>query len=125
VNARHADETMNGNYQYASIMFCLCKLEQVSGKLLQRFIDGEVDETASSTKPFPRGLPEGDYIIVYKAEFTEEHPMRKLSICICAEQEVHMERIRSNNYPADFIDSLRDACNLSYVRQSEDIDIPI
>lgn len=56
--------------------------------MVQLFIDGDYEANASTSKPFYQGLRKGEYLLIYKAEFTEEHPMRKLTISIYADDPV-------------------------------------
>lgn len=97
---------MNGNYSYAPILFTLSRIEQSQGKIVQRFIDGDYEANASTSKPLYQGLPKGEYLLIYKAEFTEEHPMRKLTISIYADDPVELQRVSRKDYPAEFVEAL-------------------
>lgn len=100
VNARHADETMKGSYNYAAIKFTLSKLLQRGESQVQYFINGDYEQAASVSKPYIDGLPKGEYLVMYQAEFTEENPMRKLVISLYADDPISLQRVCSKSYPA-------------------------
>jgi len=65
VNARHADETMKGSYNYAAIKFTLSKIITRGENKVQYFLDGDYEQAASVSKPYINGLPKGEYLVVY------------------------------------------------------------
>jgi len=55
------------------------------------------------------GLTKGDYLIVYQAEFTEEHPMRKLIICVYTDFGVVLNRVTNKHYSANILEELSES----------------
>ena len=51
--------------------------------------------------PFEEGLPAGEYIIMYQAEFTEDHPERKLVISVYGDSPIKLETIDADSYTQD------------------------
>ena len=118
---------MRGTYEYAPIKFTLSKITtSPSGTPIQTFIDGDYECAASVSKPYIKGLPKGDYLLVYEAEFTELNPMRKVIISCYADDPVKMCRLCENNYPRAYLQDLNQCLYLKQEQNREvDTDIPI
>ena len=74
-NWRHYDKSdMGGDYTPADMYLIVTQLvtEEVNGvkKVTQKYIDGTGTRgSCSLSKPFKLGLPHGDYVILYKADW--------------------------------------------------------
>ena len=90
---------MKGSYNYAAIKFTLSKITSRGDGKVQLFLDGDYEQAATVSKPYINGLPKGDYLLVYQAEFTEENPMRKLIISMYADDPIALTRVCCQNYP--------------------------
>ena len=98
---------MKGSYQYAGVKMTISKVvESKSGGKQQVFLDGAYEASASISRPFRNGLPKGDYLVVYRAEFTEEHPMHKVVLSVYADDPLEMKRISNESYTEDMLEAL-------------------
>lgn len=73
---------------------------------MQKFIGGicRSDECTVS-KPFKTGLPEGEYVVMYKADWTSQ-PMRKIVLSIYDENPLKLTRCNITNYGKENFDAM-------------------
>jgi hypothetical protein len=60
------------------------------------FIAGE--DNAAATLTIRKELAQGEYLILYAAEFSDLHPLQKLVLSVYSEQEVKMKLLDSASY---------------------------
>lgn len=85
---------MRGDYTYAPIKFMVCKVVS-GGQLL--FLDGEFTEASTLTIAFKKGLTKGEYLIIYQAEFSQIHPLRKLVCSVYCEDNTTLKVLANDN----------------------------
>jgi len=107
VNARFVDETMLGSYKYPSIRLMLTKVNTRTDaatqtqEVHQAFVHGNCDSDTHVSLPIQKGLKSGTYLILYQADFTEEHTERKLVISVYAGREIELKRVSVEDYQPD------------------------
>ena len=47
---------------------------------------------------FKEGLPQGEYLLMYKAGFSKEHPERKLTVSLYSNEDVQMTLLDDQAY---------------------------
>jgi hypothetical protein len=123
VNWRFIDKTENGfigdgsaedslAYKPANMWLAVTQLITTtnpdgSKTITQRYIGGATSGgyVCSLNKVFKNGLPEGDYVVLYKADWQPEHKLRKLVLSIYDENPIKMKLV-SKSYNKDYVDEM-------------------
>ena len=70
----------------------------LGGKKVQVYVHGSMNKDSHVMLTFKEGLPQGDYVLMYKAGFSKEHPERKLSVSLYADKEVQLTPLDDQAY---------------------------
>jgi len=111
VNTRFCDETMRGTYENAAVKLLITRIverKDKEGKVAkwQAFVDGDYIATNSTMVSFKNGLPKGEYIILYSAEFTNMHPYHKMVISFYADDKTPLKRVNLSEYKKEFYEMM-------------------
>ena len=111
-NWRFCDKTDEGNeYRAADLYLVVTRLqtetnEDGSKAVVQKYLGGICKANECSlSKPFKQGLPEGEYVVMYKADWASQ-PMRKLVLSIYDENPLKLTRCNIRNYGQENFDAM-------------------
>ena len=128
VNARFVDETMRGTYEYPAIKLILTKVRSSENPktqvvaTMQQYLSGNRDADTHVSCAISKGLKQGDYVLLYQAEFTNENPERKLVVSVYCGEQIKLQRVATDDYSQENFDQLDLALYEAVTAQQEDID---
>ena len=118
INARHMDETMRGNYLYASLKCVLVRLSDRPQKKDQpqiqkdlNFIEGDYYD-GSTLHLKINVLNKGEYLLFYEYEWTKHHECQKTIINIYCQYDIKLQRIEESQFNEDFHEQMMDYLKL-------------
>ena len=88
-------------------------------------MDGDYVEEVSISKPFKKKFPAGEYLIMYQADWTELHPMRKLVISGYADNKLEMKRVNNETYSMDRFLSMEECLGKRMNDIQAEIEFPV
>ena len=93
IHARHVDETMLGNYQYAPVKVVLARFDDKTKNRDLVFVDGDYYD-GQTTMLKMNSLKKGEYLIYYNAEWTPLHPVQKVIVSLYCPVETEIKRVK-------------------------------